>query len=206
MFLFLHAYLIHLCFVCLASSVQVYIILQSGKTFFEYLDSKFSTGISTWERNLYVALQGAALLLLPILAFASVFKLGMYHISILFFIIFPSDANDCDIYMTNLVTEIGNLANDGFRLGRRLDLEMDLDLPRSRNRDPLITSGSACGAAWRHCPPLGPTLHVIIALCSLMAKVVLEARFIKDGISPRGRKLPFLLIIISFKLIYHAQM
>lgn len=100
------------------------------------------------------------------------------------------------LHHSNCVTLIGNLANDGFRLGRRLDLEMDLDLPRSRNRDPLITSGSACGAAWRHCPPLGPTLHVIIALCSLMAKVVLEARFIKDGISPRGRKLFFITILL----------
>lgn len=63
---------------------------------------------------------------------------------------------------------------------------MDLDLPRSRHRDPLIISGSACGAAWRHCPPLGPSIHAIAALCSLVAKMVLEARFIKDGLISRG--------------------
>lgn len=87
-----------------------------------------------------------------------------------------------DVYFVNK----GNLANDGYRLGRRIDLEMDLDLPRSRTRDPLIRSGSACGAAWRHCPPVGPSLHAIAALCSLVAKVVLEARMIKDNLISRG--------------------
>lgn len=81
------------------------------------------------------------------------------------------------------LTITGNLANDGFRLGRRLDLELDLDLPRShsKSKDPLVTSGSACGAAWRHCPPLAASLHAICALCSLLAKMVLEARLIKEG-------------------------
>lgn len=44
--------------------------------FLEYMDSKFSESISIWEVNLYLALQGTALLLLPPLAFASIFKLG----------------------------------------------------------------------------------------------------------------------------------
>ena len=83
---------------------------------------------------------------------------------------------------------LGNLANDGFRLGRRLDLELDLDVPPSKSRDPLVTSGSACGAAWRHCPPLAPSLHAISALCSLVAKVVLEARLIKEGGNNRGTR------------------
>ena len=78
------------------------------------------------------------------------------------------------------------MANDGYRLGRRIDLEMDLDLPRPRTRDPLVRSGSACGAAWRHCPPVGPSLHAIAALCSLVAKLVLEARMIKDQLLTRG--------------------
>ena len=86
---------------------------------------------------------------------------------------------------------IGNLANDGFRLGRRLDLVLDLDLPRpnsssARTQDPLFRSGSACAAAWRHCPPLGPSVHAISTLCSLVAKLVLEARLIKDGLISRG--------------------
>ena len=119
------------------------------------MDSKYHSAISSWETNLYVALQGTSLLLLPALALASLFKLG-------------------------------NLANDGYRLGRHLDLEMDLDLPRFKSKDPLISSGSACGAAWRHCPPLAPSLHAISALCSLVAKLVLDARLIKDGIMRRG--------------------
>jgi len=86
--------------------------------------------------------------------------------------------------MLNVFT--GNLANDGYRLGRQIDLEMDLDIPRSRARDPLVRTGSACGAAWRHCPPVGPSLHAIAALCSLVAKVVLEARMIKDQLMNRG--------------------
>ena len=84
----------------------------------------------------------------------------------------------------------GNLANDGFRLGRRLDLQLDVDVPRPRSarsssRDPLVSSGSACGAAWRHCPPLAASLHAISALCTLVAKVVLEARLTKEGVLPR---------------------
>lgn len=86
----------------------------------------------------------------------------------------------------------GNLANDGYRLGRQIDLEMDLDIPRSRARDPLVRTGSACGAAWRHCPPVGPSLHAVAALCSLVAKVVLEARMIKDQLMNRGSFIHFL--------------
>jgi len=81
------------------------------------------------------------------------------------------------------------LANDGFRMGRRLDVQLDVDVPRSTAAapgDPLVTSGSACGAAWRHCPPLAPSLHAVSALCSLVAKTVLEARLIKEGGINRG--------------------
>ncbi|KAI9556004.1 hypothetical protein GHT06_018564 [Daphnia sinensis] len=138
------------------TTFHAYIVLQGSKLFIEYMDSKFSTAISTWETNLYISLQATALLLLPFLAFASIFKLG-------------------------------NLANDGYRLGRQIDLEMDLDIPRSRARDPLVRTGSACGAAWRHCPPVGPSLHAVAALCSLVAKVVLEARMIKDQLINRDQ-------------------
>jgi len=138
----------------IAVSLQVYVGIYGGNKFWQYMNSKYSVAISTWETNLYVALQATALLLLPALALASLFKLG-------------------------------NLANDGYRLGRHLDLEMDLDLPRFKSRDPLISSGSACGAAWRHSPPLAPSLHAVSALCSLVAKLVLEARLVKDGIIRR---------------------
>lgn len=140
------------------------------------MNSKYSIGISTWETNLYVVLQGTALLLLPALALASIFKLGsLYDYICIFFW----------ICKTHPVILAGNLANDGYRLGRHLDLEMDLDLPRFKSRDPLISSGSACGAAWRHSPPLAPSLHAVSALCSLVAKLVLEARLLKDGITKR---------------------
>jgi len=155
---------------------QVYVGFQGAKKFIQFLDSTLSSGITAWETNLYVALQGTAVLILPPLAFASFFKLGKHP---------PSHRLEYVPQLSSLLIS-GNLANDGFRLGRRLDLELDLDVPRSKSRDPLVTSGSACGAAWRHCPPLAPSLHAISALCSLVAKVVLEARLIKEGGNNRG--------------------
>jgi len=67
----------------------------------------------------------------------------------------------CDLFT-------GNLANDGFRLGRRIDFGMDLDLPsrNTKSGDALFTiSNSAISSAWRHGPALGPSLHAICALC-----------------------------------------
>jgi hypothetical protein len=180
------------------------------------MDSKFSSGISVWEMNLYISLQvnvnafeifysnnslteflyvfarqATSLVLLPFLAFASIFKLGKQSLI---------DSHNKIIVLTNEMINVftGNLANDGYRLGRQIDLEMDLDIPRSRARDPLVRTGSACGAAWRHCPPVGPSLHAIAALCSLVAKVVLEARMIKDQLMNRGN-----LIFPAYSLFNH---
>ena len=55
---------------------QVYVGFQGAKKFIQFLDSTLSSGITAWETNLYVALQGTAVLILPPLAFASFFKLG----------------------------------------------------------------------------------------------------------------------------------
>lgn len=50
--------------------------MRGGKKFIEYSESKYGEAISAWERNLYVVLQGVAAVLLPFIAFASVFKTG----------------------------------------------------------------------------------------------------------------------------------
>ena len=42
------------------------------------MESKYGKGMSTWEMNLYISLQSTSLLILPFLAFASVFKLGNF--------------------------------------------------------------------------------------------------------------------------------
>ena len=56
--------------------LQAYITYYGITKFLEYLNSKFSSGITSWEFNLYIGLQGSTLLLLPLLLFASIFKLG----------------------------------------------------------------------------------------------------------------------------------
>ena len=55
---------------------QIYAGIYGCNKFWQYMNSKYSVAMSAWETNLYVALQGTALLLLPALALASVFKLG----------------------------------------------------------------------------------------------------------------------------------
>ena len=56
--------------------MKVYVGIYGGNKFWQYMNSKYSVAITTWETNLYVALQATALLLLPALALASLFKLG----------------------------------------------------------------------------------------------------------------------------------
>lgn len=168
--------------------MNLYISLQVNVNAFEMFYSNNSL-----TEFLYVfARQTTSLVLLPFLAFASIFKLGKQSLI---------DSHNKIIVLTNEMINVftGNLANDGYRLGRQIDLEMDLDIPRSRARDPLVRTGSACGAAWRHCPPVGPSLHAIAALCSLVAKVVLEARMIKDQLMNRGNLIfPHFLYSITY--------
>ena len=93
---------------------QAYIVLQGCKLFTEYMDSKFSSGISIWEMNLYISLQvnnnlfsifycdnslikwlhfsrqATSLFLLPFLAFASIFKLGKQSLFLTLLVIYNS--------------------------------------------------------------------------------------------------------------------
>ncbi|XP_017779242.1 PREDICTED: protein tincar-like, partial [Nicrophorus vespilloides] len=77
-----------------------------------------------------------------------------------------------------LVFQIGNLANDGFKLGRQLST-----CSRERPKDALGDDGG-CGV-YRNGGPTGAFLHIVIAFCLLLPKLLMEARLIEAGLLPQ---------------------
>ncbi|KAL1461674.1 hypothetical protein WDU94_013546 [Cyamophila willieti] len=79
-------------------------------------------------------------------------------------------------FLATTVFKIGNLANDGFKIGQSLST-CSFD-PTSTVR---LVSPSVCRAFWKHSGPTCVILHIIIALCLLLPKLMMEARLIQAG-------------------------
>ncbi|XP_043289073.1 protein tincar isoform X2 [Venturia canescens] len=78
--------------------------------------------------------------------------------------------------------KLGNLANDGVKLGRHLS---------TCTRDPpssLLNSNAANGLAsnlWRHGGPTAAFVHLCTAMCFLLPSLLMEARLIHAGFLPK---------------------
>ncbi|KAL7294943.1 hypothetical protein TKK_0011863 [Trichogramma kaykai] len=78
--------------------------------------------------------------------------------------------------------KLGNLANDGIKLGKHLT---------TCTRDPpatLINAGADSGVAsslWRHGGPTSAFIHLCTAMCFLLPSLLMEARLIHAGFLPK---------------------
>ncbi|CAB0013609.1 unnamed protein product, partial [Nesidiocoris tenuis] len=77
------------------------------------------------------------------------------------------------------LVKVGNLANDGFKLGRNLSA-CGVEPEQS-----LAEGPGGCRSLWRHGCPTGPFLHLVIAFCLLLPNLLIQARLIQADFLPR---------------------
>ena len=76
------------------------------------------------------------------------------------------------------------MANDGIKLAtsskeRRCSMSPADGLEEE-------ASGGTLKALWTHGGPTAAFVHIVIALCLLMPRLLLEARIIENGLLPKG--------------------
>lgn len=82
-------------------------------------------------------------------------------------------------FLVTSVVKVGNLANDGFKLGTSLS---------TCSRDPPPVLEAAKGVVrnlWLHGVPTAPFLHLVAAFCLLLPRTVMDATLISAGFLPR---------------------
>ena len=84
-------------------------------------------------------------------------------------------------YFISFMFKIGNLANDGFKLGYHLSA-CPMDPPSI-----LAQSGGFVKNAWHHGGPTAPFIHLVSAFCFLLPKIIIDAKLIDVGFLARGR-------------------
>ncbi|XP_043494281.1 protein tincar isoform X3 [Polistes fuscatus] len=86
------------------------------------------------------------------------------------------------VLFLSAVLKLGNLANDGIKLGRHLS---------ACSRDPsssLLTNNpdnSLANNLWRHGGPTSAFIHLCMAMCFLLPSLLMEARMIHAGFLPK---------------------
>ncbi|XP_046689315.1 protein tincar isoform X3 [Homalodisca vitripennis] len=83
------------------------------------------------------------------------------------------------VFLATAVFKVGNLANDGFKLGRSMST-CSVDPPNS-----VSLGGGGPRGFWRHSGPTAPLLHIIAAFCLLLPRLLMEARLIQAGFLPK---------------------
>lgn len=84
--------------------------------------------------------------------------------------------------------KIGNLANDGFKLGR------SLSTCQADPKDPLAPA-QGLALLFRHGGPTAPFLHIFIAFCLLIPKLLLQPKLMEAGIIPKGNSTSLPIVI-----------
>lgn len=81
-------------------------------------------------------------------------------------------------FLFSAACKVGNLANDGFKLGRNLN---------ACNKDPPVTPDGSSGgcSVFRHGGPTAAFLHLVIAFCLLLPKLLMEAKLIEADLLPK---------------------
>ncbi|GJQ71262.1 tinc [Trypoxylus dichotomus] len=81
-------------------------------------------------------------------------------------------------FVVTAIFKVGNLANDGHKLGRHLSA-----CSKERASEQFAsTNGCNC---WKFGGPTGPFLHIVIAFCLILPKLLMQARFIEAGFFPQ---------------------
>ncbi|XP_053969445.1 protein tincar [Anastrepha ludens] len=86
-------------------------------------------------------------------------------------------------FFTSAVFKVGNLANDGIKLAtgskeRRCSMSPHDGLEEEAR-------GGTLRALWTHGGPTAAFVHIVIAMCLLLPRLLLEARIIENGLLPR---------------------
>nr|XP_022917978.1 uncharacterized protein LOC111427199 [Onthophagus taurus]XP_022917979.1 uncharacterized protein LOC111427199 [Onthophagus taurus] len=81
-------------------------------------------------------------------------------------------------FVISAIFKIGNLANDGHKLGRHLSACSK----ESASEQFGTTTGCKC---WKFGGPTAPFLHLVIAFCLLLPKLLMEARLIEANFFPQ---------------------
>ncbi|RZF42831.1 hypothetical protein LSTR_LSTR003655, partial [Laodelphax striatellus] len=80
------------------------------------------------------------------------------------------------IFLATAFFKVGNLANDGFKLGRSLS---------TCAVDPRGAGIGGARSLWRHAGPIAPMLHMASALCLLLPRLLMEAKLVQTGFLPK---------------------
>ena len=84
-------------------------------------------------------------------------------------------------YFISFMFTIGNLANDGYKLGFQLSA-CAMDPPSV-----LAQSSGFIRNAWHHGGPTAPFIHLVSAFCFIIPKVFMEAKLIEVGFLANGK-------------------
>lgn len=84
------------------------------------------------------------------------------------------------VFLAAAVFKVGNMANDGFKLGRNLST-CSIDPPSA-----VSLGASGIRGFWRHSGPTAPFIHMISAFCLLLPRMLIEAKLIQAGFLPKG--------------------
>uniref|UniRef100_A0A1B6EGG5 Protein tincar n=1 Tax=Clastoptera arizonana TaxID=38151 RepID=A0A1B6EGG5_9HEMI len=83
------------------------------------------------------------------------------------------------VFLASAIFKVGNLANDGFKLGRNLSV-CSVDPPSA-----VSLGGSGFRGFWRHSGPTAPLIHIVSAFCLLLPRILIEAKLIQAGFLPK---------------------
>ena len=84
-------------------------------------------------------------------------------------------------YFISFMFKIGNLANDGYKLGFQLSA-CAMDPPSV-----LAQSSGFIRNAWHHGGPTAPFIHLVSSFCFIIPKVFIEAKLIEVGFLAKGK-------------------
>lgn len=85
-------------------------------------------------------------------------------------------------FFASALFKVGNLANDGFKLGKNMST-----CSADASNGVVITGRSGCHRMWQHCGPTASLFHLIIAFCFLIPKLIIEARSIQTGLLSKSK-------------------
>ncbi|XP_012223044.1 protein tincar isoform X2 [Linepithema humile] len=137
----------------LAVSLQAYIGLRCARRFSTYISLPWAADAPPPENELYVCL--------------ALLGTGL--------VLLP-------VFLSAACLKLGNLANDGIKLGRHLSA-CSRDPPSAlyiNNSDNSLASN-----LWRHGGPTAAFVHLCTAMCFLLPSLLMEARLIHAGFLPK---------------------
>ncbi|KAI9576059.1 hypothetical protein GQX74_014542 [Glossina fuscipes] len=80
--------------------------------------------------------------------------------------------------------KVGNLANDGIKLATGAKERRCSMIPHDGLEEEA--RGGTLRALWTHGGPTAAFVHILIAMCLLLPRLLLEARIIENGLLPQG--------------------